>query len=123
MTRSTRTNDRRLLSIVDYPWSLDYRNVHDATFYLTHVKDGIAEVPRQLRLSIPASNIAWLDETEGDYKFYIHPESDEGKRLLQSQKFRHMSLEDLSAHLEVTRHAILAPSPRFTSSAVFHQIQ
>ena len=118
MTRSTRTNARRLLTFVDYPWSLDYRNIDEATVFLTHVKDGITEVASQLRLSIPPNNIAWLDETEGDYKFYIHPDSDEGKRLLQTQKHRHMSLEDLSAHLEVTRHAILAPSPRFTSSSL-----
>ena len=118
MTLSTMTNATRLLTFVYYPLSLDYRNIDDATFFLTHVIDGIAEVASQLRLSIPANNIAWLDETEGDYKFYIHPDSDEGKRLLQSQKYRHMSQEDLSAHLEVTRHAILAPSPRFTSSSL-----
>jgi hypothetical protein len=119
MTRHTRTNKPPpLWTLVDYPWSLDYRNINDATLYLTHVKDGIAEVARQVLLTIPTSNIVWLEKTEGDYKLYIHPESDDGKRILQKQKYRNMSLEDVSADMEATRHAVLSPSPRFSSSSL-----
>jgi hypothetical protein len=68
-----------------FPWSLDLHNNETLeSKYLCFVQDGIIDAAARYKLILPEQTLAWLDEHNGHYEYYIHPDSKDAREQLSS---------------------------------------